>query len=112
MFTPMRSCASGVAKLILDFLHFSFDIIILCSLCERVLRGIPYAMPGEEYIARVELAYRTGRFEEILLPYYRFYVLLPEIEDNNGLKTYGVYYVPAITDEYIANMPVYDGRFN
>lgn len=49
---------------------------------------------------------------ELLIPYYRFYVLLPDMKQDNGLQTYGAYYVPAITDEYISNMPVYDGHFN
>lgn len=30
----------------------------------------------------------------------------------NGLKTYGAYYVPAIAEEYIADMSTYDGSFN
>lgn len=70
-------------------------------------------MPGSEYIAKAELVYRSGPLEEMLIPYYRFYVLLPEEElSGEGLKSYGAYYVPAIEDEYIENMPVYDGHFN
>ena len=34
------------------------------------------------------------------------------MERENGLKTYGAYYVPAIADEYIIDMPVYEGHFN
>ena len=100
-----------------------YPIVSAAEAAERLLAGhyatsAPYAFPGEEYIGKVELVYRTGCFEEIFLPYYRFYVLLPgEAEINasateNGLVTYGAYYVPAITDEYVANMPTYDGRFN
>ena len=79
--------------------------------------SVPIAMPGEEYIARVELMYRSGPLEALLIPYYRFYVLLPnvdgwEMQKENGLKTYGAYYVTAIADEYITDMPVYDGHFN
>lgn len=72
----------------------------------------PYAFSNKSSIGKVELVYRTGRLEEVLLPYYRFYVLLPDEAVQNGLKCYGVYYVPAIADEYIANMPIYDGHFN
>lgn len=43
----------------------------------------------------MELIYRTGEHEECFMPYYRFYVELPEDERENGLKTYGAYYVPA-----------------
>ena len=73
------------------------------------ITSVPYAMPGEDYVAGVELAYRGSRTDEYFLPYYRFYVELPEAAGDNGLKTYGVYYVPAVWKEYIANMPVYDG---
>lgn len=78
--------------------------------------GVPAAFSGKEYIGKVELVYRTGRLEEVLLPYYRFYVLLPDTMNSSaaeqGLQTYGAYYVPAIAKEYIANMPTYDGSFN
>ena len=76
------------------------------------ITSVPYEMPGEDHIAGVELAYRSSRTDEYFLPYYRFYVELPEEACDNGLKTYGVYYVPAVWGQYIANMPVYDGRLN
>lgn len=97
-----------------------YPVITAEEATERLTAGnyqtsVPVEFPGEEYIGKIELVYRTGRLEEIFLPYYRFYVLLPDAMNtgtNNGLKTYGAYYVPAISDEYIANMPTYDGRFN
>jgi len=80
------------------------------------LTSVPAAFSGEEHIGKVELVYRAGRLEEALLPYYRFYVRLPDTLDShdtaNGLQEYGAYYVPAIKDEYIANMPAYDGSFH
>lgn len=88
---------------------------------ERLAAGnyqtsVPAAFPGEEYIGKVELVYRTGRLEEVLLPYYRFYVLLPDTMQpssaEQGLQIYGAYYVPAIAEEYIVNMPAYDGSFH
>ena len=78
----------------------------------RYLTSVPYELPGEEYVAGVELEYRNGKTDEYFLPYYRFFVELPEQARDNGLKTYGVYYVPAVQERYIANMPVYDGGFN
>lgn len=72
----------------------------------------PYEMPGSEYVRKVELIYRTGKFEEYYMPYYCFYVELPEEEIPHDLKTYGTYYVPAVSGEYIANMPTGNGRFN
>lgn len=74
--------------------------------------SVPTPFPGTEYIGKVELSYRTGSREEVLLPYYRFYVQLPDETSALDLKTYGVYYVPALAQEYIANMPTYDGSFN
>lgn len=72
---------------------------------------VPYEMPGIEYVKKVELVYRTGKQEEYYMPYYRFYVELPEDERENGLKTYGAYYVPAVDGSYITNMPIWDGSF-
>lgn len=68
-------------------------------------------MAGTNYIAKVELIYRTGASEQYYMPYYRFYVEIPELEED-GLKTYGAYYVPAIESQYITNMPLWDGAFN
>ena len=76
------------------------------------ITSAPYEMPGEDYVAGGELTYRNSKTDEYFLPYYRFYVELPEENRDNGLKTYGVYYVPAVWEPYIANMPVYDGGFN
>ena len=73
---------------------------------------VPEEFPGLEYVAKVELVYRTGGTEQYFMPYYRFYVELPDMERENGLKTYGAYYVPAVEGEYISNMPVWDGTFN
>lgn len=76
------------------------------------LTSVPYEMPGSRYVRKMELVYRTGEWEEYYMPYYCFYVELPEDELENGLKTYGVYYVPAVDGTYISNMPTWDGSFN
>jgi len=76
------------------------------------ITSVPEALPGEEYIARVELIYRTGRHDTVFMPYYRFLVEMPTEELENGLKTFGAFYVPAVRSEYLENMPVWDGRFN
>ena len=79
--------------------------------------SVPQVFPGRENIAFTELVYRTGPSEEYLLPYYRFYVALPEMEAEigqlkEGLHIYGAFYVPAVPEEYIADLSVYDGHFN
>ncbi len=92
--------------------------IISCEQARELLAkggyitSAPFEMPGLEYVKKVELIYRTSYFEEYYMPYYRFYVELPEEEMENGLKTYGAYYVPAVHSSYISNMPIWDGRFN
>lgn len=76
---------------------------------------VPYEMPGEEYIRKVELLYRTSSYEKTYLPYYRFLVELPEMDgmgEDKNLKTFGAYYVPAVEPKYIADMPIWDGNFN
>lgn len=71
---------------------------------------VPYEIPGQEYIAGVELVYRTGKYEEYYMPYYRFLVELPEMEGEDGLKDYGAYYVPAVQREYIAGIELLPGK--
>lgn len=72
---------------------------------------VPDEFPGGDFIAKTELVYRTGTTEKYFMPYYRFYVELPDLEEN-GMKCYGVYYVPAVKEEYISNMPTWDGSMN
>ena len=86
---------------------------------EKLLNGqyqtsVPYSVPGKDAVVKVEMVYRTGPSEETLLPYYRFYVELPKTEGDawkSGLKMFGVYYVPAIQEEYISNYPVNIGYY-
>lgn len=73
---------------------------------------VPVKMPGKEYVAKVELVYRTGNTQKIFMPYYRFLVEIPDMAKENGMKTYGAYYVPAVEQQYISNMPVWKGNFN
>ena len=68
--------------------------------------------PGTEYVVRTQLVYRNGATEKTWLPYYRFLVELPGMKVDNGLNTYGAYYVPAVEERYIADMPLWDGSFN
>lgn len=78
------------------------------------ITNVPHEFRGLEYIKKTELIYRISYREKTYIPYYRFYVELPENEfaTPQGLKHYGFYYVPAVEGKYIENMPVYDGSFN
>ena len=76
------------------------------------ITGCGYAMPGMKYVVGAELVYRTGVTEAYYLPYYRFYVELPEEVWPDGMKTFAAYYVPAVQEAYIADMPLWDGTYN
>ena len=75
---------------------------------------VPYEMPGAEYVKKVELIYRTGMYEQYYMPYYRFYVEVPEGAPggDTGLDDYGAYYVPAVDGAYLESMPTWNGSFN
>ena len=75
------------------------------------ITNVPDKMPGLEYVRKVELVYHSETYDAYFMPYYCFYVELPEKEEN-GLKTYGAYYVPAVKGDYISNMPTWNGDFN
>lgn len=79
---------------------------------KRYITTVPEEFPDEKYIAGVELIYRTGRHDEVFMPYYRFLVELPTMQKDNGLKTFGAFYVPAVEERYLTNMPLWDGSFN
>jgi len=61
--------------------------------------------PGETAVERCEIVYRTGGYDKILMPFYRFYVYLENALGMQlypeGMKTYGAYYVPAVDPDYI-----------
>lgn len=65
-----------------------------------------------ETVVKTELVYRQDRY---FIPYYKFYVEMPDyrISDNGTiLKSYGAYYVPAISSEYIDQKQLWSGVFN
>ena len=60
-------------------------------------------------------ASRTCRlYTSDYLPYYRFLVELPQehFGHNNGTKTYGAYYVPAVNMAYLPDVTLWNGTFN
>lgn len=56
-------------------------------------------------IAKAELIYKYPSWEEYLMPYYRFYVEVPEEQLENGLKLFIKYDVPAINENYYTFSP-------
>lgn len=83
----------------------------------KYVTSVPYEVPGEEYVASVELLYSTGVMDEYFMPYYRFYVELPEERNANkeaqerGLLTYGIYYVPAVEEKYLDGKELWHFNF-
>ena len=78
----------------------------------RYITSAPCGLPGLEYVEQVELVYRNGALEGCWMPYYRFYVRLPELAEEDGLQTFGAYYVPAVEGRFLTSLPVWDGSFN
>ena len=76
---------------------------------------LPESGLTEDRIDRVELVYRCSLRDEYAEPYYRFFVRLREgfpASAVEGLLNWGIYYVPAVRVEYLAELPVWDGGFN
>ncbi len=69
------------------------------------LTSVPYDLKGDEEIGFVELIYRFGIGYETAMPFYRFLVLITEEEFQRDERIYGGYYVPAVREEYLENMP-------
>jgi hypothetical protein len=55
---------------------------------------------------------KTCGKNQFFLPYYRFWVDLPDSRLDNSLKTYGAYYVPSVQQRYISKMPLWGSSFN
>ena len=67
-----------------------------------------YGAPIEEAVAGVTLYYRAAPYYREIMPFYQFYVLLPEIYEGGkaeGLHTYGIFEVPALQAEYLMGFP-------
>jgi len=79
---------------------------------KQYITTVPEELPDAEYIARVELVYRTSRRDSVFMPYYKFFVEMPTMQRENGLKTFGIFYVPAVKAEFLENTPIWDGSFN
>ncbi len=100
----------------------NYPIISAKEAKERLLNGdylssVPYEAAGREYVKGVKLGYlyKPDIWEECgipyYLPYYTFYVELPEEEGEDGRKAYGIYYVPAVEGKYLSP-PQREVRFN
>lgn len=73
-----------------------------------------YTLKEDDEIGLIELTYLSGRGYECIMPFYLFYVRLPEEEfgHEEGDDIYGLFYVPAVRGEYLENMPAPAISFN
>lgn len=105
--TQISLFKSNLSQFIGDYPIIDTEAAKVLLLNGQYLSSVPETIENDNQIARVELIYSNHPFEQYLMPYYRFYIELPE--DYNptdyNLKTYGVYYVPAIEAHYLSNMP-------
>lgn len=106
--------SDGIMEKLGDYPIISIEEAKKCLAAGKYKTNVPFAFPGEEYLGKVELVYRSGSLEKLIIPYYRFYVLLPDMTEGSeaGLKNYGAYYVPAISDEYISDLTTQGGKSN
>lgn len=62
--------------------------------------SVPYEIKGDNFIVKSELIYKSNG--EIFIPCYKFLVELPDAPQNAKYKTYGIFYVCAVKDNYLA----------
>ena len=79
----------------------------------KYVTSAPNGIKKSDKTARTELVYRFAPWEKYYIPYYRFLVAEEstgnESLEKQGFKSYCAYYVPAVEDKYIANMPLRNG---
>lgn len=94
-----------------------YPIITVDKAKELLSAGNYFTSAPEKYtednaIEKVELVYRTNAYDKVFMPYYKFWTELPCQKLDNGLKTFVAYYVPAVEEQYLENMPKIEFRFN
>ncbi|MBQ9850883.1 MAG: hypothetical protein IJO36_09305 [Clostridia bacterium] len=99
------------SDIITEIAHY--PIITEASAEKKLISGdfissVPYDFPGREYISKTDLVYKNERGETVA-PYYRFLVELPEAPEVDEMKNYGIFYVPAVKDNYISQITLIDG---
>ena len=82
----------------------------------KYVTSAPGAIKKSDKTAQTELVYRFAPWEKYYIPYYRFLVAEEstgnESLEKQGFKCYCAYYVPAVQEKYIANMPLWNGAVN
>ena len=82
----------------------------------KYVTSAPTAIKKSDKTAQTELVYRFAPWEKYYIPYYRFLVAEEstgnESLEKQGFKVYCAYYVPAVEEKYIANMPLWNGALN
>ncbi|MBQ2756620.1 MAG: hypothetical protein IJF27_08105 [Oscillospiraceae bacterium] len=79
-------------------------------LCDgKYFSSIADEFPGKENIKKTELIYCTETRSTLFMPYYKFYVEMVKygVEEQN-LSCFVTFYVPAVEEKYIENMPLWE----
>ena len=71
---------------------------------KNYITTVPYCFGKNMPIVKTEMAYLHHSNNSIFMPYYKFFVQLPV--EKNGMKQYGVYYTPAVEEQYLKNSTV------
>lgn len=109
----IRRNQADLSQKIGDFPIISPDRAKELLLAGQCFSTVQEPIPGEQYVASVELIYRaTGEQREYLVPYYRFLVEIPSWQLDNGLKTFGAFYVPAVEAKHLGDIPLWRDGFN
>ena len=79
-------------------------------------RFIKNGVVSAEDIEVAKLVYRcSSGHDKYFMPYYCFYVELDnswQAEPYSSGLTYGAFYVPAVSEEYLSDLTVWNGSFN
>lgn len=101
----LLNCAEKLGDYSIISLEEARDLL----LAGDYLTSVPeeYGAVSREAIGKEELVYMTGNVNEVFQPYYRFWLELicPLGDAAEGLRTYGAYYVPAVSQFYLTNFP-------
>lgn len=85
-----------------DYPIISVDEAVSNILKGEYLTTVPYEENiNREDIAKIELEYYISPYCEYMQPVYVAYIELENDRQDNGLITYGIYYTPAISKEYV-----------
>lgn len=93
----------------------NYPVISVGKAKTKLLKGEYFTSCQEPFInkdiLKVEMVYQSSLTSDIVIPYYRFYMGIDN-DAQNQMKHLGVYYIPAIEEQYFENHIYWQGEFN